>query len=344
VYLAQWELGAKRIGWEGRNPTPAAGAGPVKRGMGMASSAWRQMGGPKCEVDVVINRDGTVEALNGAQDIGTGTRTLLAIVVAEELGLTPKQVKVSLGDTQWPVGPGSGGSRTAPSIAPAARRAAWLAKQKLTAVVAPKLGVTADEVRFENGLVAGRGKSLPFAEACKLLKAPLRERGARAENYGSYMRQVHGCQFASVEVDTETGHIKVLKVVTVQDAGRVIDKLLFESQLIGGVIQGLSFALLEERILDRNHGPQLNADLMMYKIAGALEMPEIVPIAFDVANAGNNCGVMGLGEPVNIPTAAAIGNAVFNATGVRLRSLPMTPDKVLTAMAQAQKQSRKRAI
>ncbi len=334
VYLAQWALGAQKIGWSGRNKVPGAGKGPLKRGMGMASSTWRQMGGPKCEVDVLIHADGTVEARNGAQDIGTGTRTLMAVIVAEELGLKPSQIKVSLGDTQWPVGPGSGGSKTAPTIGPAARQAAYLAKGKLLELASKKLGVAAAELRMEDGLVAGQGKSLKFADAAKLVgKNPITVRGERLANYESYAQQVHGVQFIEVEVDTETGYTKVLRVITIQDAGRVIDKLLFESQLVGGVIQGLSYALLEQRILDKNYGPQMNADLMMYKIAGPMEMPEIVPIAFDIANAGNNCGMMGVGEPCNIPTAAAIANAIFNATGVRVRSLPITPDKLLAALA-----------
>jgi xanthine dehydrogenase YagR molybdenum-binding subunit len=333
VYLAQWELGASKIGWSGRNKVAGSGKGTVKRGMGMASSTWRQMGGPKCEVDVAINPDGTVETWNGSQDIGTGTRTLMAVIVAEELGLKPGQVKVHLGNTDWPIGPGSGGSKTAPTIGPAARTAAWMAKQKLLAAASTKLGVPAAELRTEGGAVAGRGKRLSFAEAAALLGQPVKERGVRAANYDAYMKQVHGVNFAEVAVDTETGNVRVLRIVTIQDAGRVIDKLLFESQLVGGAIQGLSYALFENRILDRNYGPQVNADLMMYKIAGPLEMPEIIPVAFDIANAGNNCGMMGLGEPPNIPTAAAIGNAVFNAIGVRIRSLPITPDKVLAALA-----------
>lgn len=339
VYLAQWALGAQKIGWSRRNKVPGGQPGVVKHGIGMASSIWRQMGGPKCEVDVVVHKDGTVEALNGAQDIGTGTRTVMAVIVAEELGLKPTQIKVSLGETRWPVGPGSGGSKTAPSIGPAARHAAYQARQKLLGLASEKLGVPAAELRMDGGLIAGRGKRLTFAEACALLPEPLAVRGVRKENYEAYMKQVHGAQFAEVEVDTETGHVKVVKVVTVQDAGRVIDKLLFESQLVGGVIQGVSYALLEDRILDRNYGPQMNADLMMYKIAGSMEMPEIVPVAFNVANAGNNCGMMGLGEPPNIPTAAAVANAVYNAIGVRMRSLPITPDKVLAAL-EARRQGR----
>jgi xanthine dehydrogenase YagR molybdenum-binding subunit len=333
VYLAQWELGAAKIGWSGRNKVPGSGPGTVKRGMGMASSTWRQMGGPKCEVDLAINPDGTVETWNGAQDIGTGTRTLMAVIAAEELGLKPSQIKVHLGNTDWPIGPGSGGSKTAPTIGPATRTAAWMAKQKLLAAASAKLGVPAAELRTEDGAVAGRGKRLSFQEAAALLGQPIKERGVRGGNYDAYMKQVHGVNFIEVAVDTETGNVRVLKIVTIQDAGRVIDKLLFESQLVGGAVQGLSYALFENRILDRNYGPQVNADMMMYKIAGPMEMPEIVPIAFDIANAGNNCGMMGLGEPCNIPTASAIGNAVFNAIGVRIRSLPITPDKVLAALA-----------
>ncbi len=337
VYVAQWDLGAQKIGWsERRQKVPGKLGGIVKRGLGMASSIWRQMGGPGAEVDVVIHKDGSVEVLNGAQDIGTGTRTVMATVVAEELGLRPEKIKVSLGDTRWPVGPGSGGSKTAPSIGPASRNGAYQAKQRLIALAAKKLGVDAKDLGLEGGLISGKGQRMTFEEACALIgNEPIRERGVRGKNYEFYKNLAHGCQFAEVEVDTETGNVRVIKVVSVQDAGRVIDKLLFESQMIGGVIQGLSYALHENHVLDKNYGVQMNADLNTYKIAGPVDMPEIVAVAFDLANAGNNCGMMGIGEPANIPTAAAIGNAVFNATGARVRSLPITPDRVLAALAEA---------
>jgi xanthine dehydrogenase YagR molybdenum-binding subunit len=333
VYLAQWEMGAKMIGWDRRNKVPGAGAGPKKRGFGMASSMWRNMGGKSGIVDCAIHPDGTVEVRNGAQDIGTGTRTMMAVIAAEEIGLKPTDIKVSLGQTKWPKGPASGGSTTAPTLGPVTRRAVFQAKGKLLELASKKLGVPVEELRCEDGLVAGRGQRLTFAEACKLIKGgPIEVRAERQENYESYMKQVHGVQFAEIEVDIETGYIKPIKIVTIQDAGRVIDKMLFESQLLGGAIQGLSYALHENRVLDSRYGVQMNPDLMMYKIAGPMEMPEIVPVAFDIANAGNNCGMMGLGEPPNIPTAAALGNAFFNATGVRLRAIPMTPDRVLTAL------------
>jgi xanthine dehydrogenase YagR molybdenum-binding subunit len=342
VYLAQWEMGAKMIGWDRRNKVPGAGAGPIKRGLGMASSMWRNMGGKSGIVDCAIYKDGTVEVRNGAQDIGTGTRTMLAVIAAEEIGLPPASIKVSLGQTKWPKGPASGGSTTAPTLGPVCRRAVYQAKMQLLELAAKKLNVPVGELRIEDGLVAGKGQRLTFAEACKLIKGPKIEvRAERQENYEHYMKQVHGVQFAEIEVDVETGYIKPIKIVTIQDAGRVIDKTLFESQLLGGAIQGLSYALHENRVLDARYGVQMNPDLMMYKIAGPMEMPEIVPVAFDIANAGNNCGMMGLGEPPNIPTAAALGNAFFNATGVRLRTIPMTPDRVLTALGKAGKSATK---
>jgi xanthine dehydrogenase YagR molybdenum-binding subunit len=333
VYLAQFEMGAKMIGWDRRQKAPGSAPGPKKRGIGMASSMWRNMGGKSGIVDCAIHRDGTVEVRNGAQDIGTGTRTLLAVIAAEEIGLAPTQIKVSLGQTKWPKGPASGGSTTAPTLGPVTRRAVYQAKMKLFDLVAAKLGVPVEELRAEDGLIAGRGQRMTFAEACKLIKGgPIEVRAERQDNYESYMKQVHGVQFAEVEVDVETGYVKPIKIVTIQDAGRVIDKMLFESQLLGGAIQGLSYALHEDRVLDARYGVQMNPDLMMYKIAGPMEMPEIVPVAFDIANAGNNCGMMGVGEPPNIPTAAALANAFFNATGVRMRKIPMTPDRVLTAL------------
>jgi xanthine dehydrogenase YagR molybdenum-binding subunit len=337
VYLAQWEMGAKMIGWDRRNLVPGSGKGAIKRGIGMASSKWTNMGGRDGIVDVVIHRDGTVESKNGAQDIGTGTRTLMAVITAEELGLKPTDIKVFLGQTKWPKGPSSGGSKTAATLAPVIRRSAWQAKQKLLELASHKLGVPLAELRTEDGIIAGQGKSLTWKQACGLIKDKIEVRTERQANYESYTKQVHGVQFAEVEVDTETGYIKPIKLVSIQDAGLVANKLLFNSQLLGGAIQGISYALYENRVLDARYGVQMNSDLMMYKIAGPLEMPEIVTVPFDVVNGGNNTSMMGVGEPPNIPTAAALANAVFNATGVRMRSIPMTPDKVLTALLNAAK-------
>jgi xanthine dehydrogenase YagR molybdenum-binding subunit len=150
-----------------------------------------------------------------------------------------------------------------------------------------------------------------------------------------FNNQVAGVQFAEVEVDVETGLVRVIKVVAVQDCGLVIDPLTARSQINGGVIQGISYALFEERILDRRTGDMVNADFLSYKIAGSLDMPEIVSIPFSVAQGGTTTGVSSLGEPPTVPTAGAIGNAVANAIGARVRSLPITPAKVLAALGGA---------
>ena len=155
--------------------------------------------------------------------------------------------------------------------------------------------------------------------------------GARQGEYTTFNGEVCGCQFAEVEVDTETGAIRPIKIVAVQDCGRVVNLSTAESQVIGGVIMGISYALFEDRVMDDRHGLMVNPDFLSYKIAGPRDMPEIVPIMVEMCNAGNNVGMARLGEPPTIPTAAAIANAVANATGRRVRALPMTPDKVLEA-------------
>ena len=283
----EWKLGAEAIGWaERRNKTPGKG-GVVLRGIGCAATSWGGHGGPGASVLVRVDADGAVEVRSGAQDIGTGTRTVLACVVAEELGLEgPQQVKVAMGDTRDPVGPGSGGSRTASTIAPAARAAAAQVKAQLWAAlskggldagasggggkakkaVVEAASVTSVEASPEGQLKGGKvriheaagWKWVTFADAVKISgKKSYEAIGRRAENYvgaGFHEGGVAGCQFAEVEVDTETGRIRVIKVVAVQDMGTIVDRLTAESQIIGGVIQGVGYALFEERILDRKTG------------------------------------------------------------------------------------------
>jgi len=343
VRLAEYELGAAKIGWERRNKVAGAGAGPRKRGLGMAGSYWPVAGGPPqsaAAVQVVIHKDGSVDVRNGCQDIGTGTRTLMSVVTAEELGLPSSHVTPWLGETTDPVGPASGGSTTAPTLAPAVRAAAWRAKQKLFEVAAKELTCEPGELETADGTIRVQGqptKALAWKKACGLMEGDqVAATGERVPNFGRpFVEQVGGAQFAEVEVDVETGVIRVLKVVAVHDCGRVVNKLTAESQVVGGVIGGIAFALHEERLLDAHTGHMVNPNLEYYKIAGSLDMPEIVPIMFDVANGHNNVGLRGLGEPTIVPTAAAIANAVHNAIGARVRDLPMTPDRVLQALASA---------
>ena len=336
--LDEWRLGAERFGWKARrNPRP--GSGPdgkparLLRGAGCAAATWGQMGGTGNGVTCRIHQDGTVEARNGAQDIGTGMKTVLAILVAEELGVEPSRIKVTMGHTDDPVGPASGGSTTTPSLAPTARHAAYLAKQELCERVATSLGIDADQVTCSGGKLTAGERTLSFDEACHTIGPnPIEATGKRFRNTAGFKDNVAGCQFAEVEVDTATGFVRVTKMLAVQDCGLVISKKLAESQVLGAMTQGISYALHEQRVMDRRVGRMLNGDLSLYKIAGIRDVPELEAILFTVANGKNNAGAAGLGEPPAVAAPAAIANAVSNAIGVRMTSLPITPDKVLLAL------------
>jgi xanthine dehydrogenase YagR molybdenum-binding subunit len=334
----QYVEGAKLFGWDKRKKN-GADAGPVKRGIGVASCVWFQLGGRGAACLCRIRKDGSVEIRNGAQDIGTGTRTILAMVAAEELGLPLDGVTPFLGDTNDPIGPGSGGSTTAPTIMPAARTAAFQAGRELRGLAAAKLGCAADDLVLRGGKVVhakDAGKSMSFADACKLIEADAIESlGARAPNFANFESTTGGVHFAEVEVDTETGKVRVLRYLAMQDTGTVVNRSAAESQVNGAVIQGLSYALFEDRVLDRHRGVQLNADLEGYKIAGAKDMPAVRIELTDVNMGANNVGLAGLGEGPAVAPAAAIANAVHNALGVRVWQIPMTPDKVLAALATA---------
>ncbi len=335
----EWRIGAERFGWADRvNPTPGKpreGDAPrILRGAGLAAAFWGQMGRPGNGATCRIHQDGTVEARSGAQDIGTGMKTLMAMLTAEELGIEVAAVKVTMGDSNDPVGPGSGGSTTTPSLAPTVRHAAGLAARQLCERVADALGVAPEKVTYRDGGIDADGKRLSFREACRHVGPnPIEATGQRQRNYEGYAEHICGCQFAEVEVDTHTGVVRVTKMLAVQDCGLVLNEKLAESQVIGAMIQGLSYALHEQRVMDREVGRMLNGDFLHYKVAGPADMPELEAIMQPVANGMNNVGAAGLGEAPAVAAPAAIANAVANALGVPVRHLPITPDKVLAALA-----------
>ena len=325
----QFEVGAREIGWDRRNKVPGSAKGPIKRGIGLGCGEWGGSGRKGTFAEVVIHPDGGVDAKSATQDLGTGTRTLIALIAAEELGLELDQVRSFLGDTNYPPGRASGGSTTAPSTSAAVKAAARKAKKQLFEKIAPALGVEANQLTTEKGrVVSSTGESWSWAEATAQLGVQPVIVVSEFED-GFSGAGVAGVHFAEVEVDTETGQIRPIKIVAVNDCGLLVNKLLAESQVNGGVIGALSYALLEDRVLDPHVGVMLNAGMEPYKIAGAMEIPEIVPILFDMPERG----VIGLGEPACIPTAGAIANAVYNAIGIPIRELPMTPDKVLAALS-----------
>ncbi len=333
-----YEEGAKLIGWERRNKKAGSGRGTKKRGIGMATAFWWGGGGPSAHIIIKLNSDGTASLLSGTQDIGTGTRTYMAQIAAEELGINMEDVSVTLADTQvCPYGPTSGGSVTTPSCAPAVKAAAYDVKKQLLEIAATMLEVPAENLDLEPGKVIVKNnpaKSVTIKEvARKMGNNMIVGHGFREENPSGYSACTFGAQFAEVEVDTSTGNVKVIKLVAAHDSGRMMNITTAENQVQGAVIQGIGMALTEERIMDKKSGKMLNASYGGYHIPTIDQIPEIVTYFVNKPdNTLNHAGVKGLGEPPHVPTAAAIANAVYNAIGKRIYEIPITPDRVLKAL------------
>lgn len=310
VRRKEYQLGAERFGWKAKYKRPGGSPDRVKTGVGCAGSTWWGGGGKGTQVEAQVNPDGSVELRCGTQDLGTGTKTVMALVAAEMLGLRPDQIVVRVGDTRFPPSGASGGSTTAASVSPAVYDACTKALE---------------ELQKQTSVADARGEN--WAGACKKLGVnPLMVSGQWQQ--GLSAGGVGGVQFAEVEVDTETGFVKVKKITCVQDCGLVVSKLTCESQANGGIITGIGYALYEERVMDRRSGVVLNPNLETYRLPALADIPEIDLVLLDMPERG----VIGIGEPVTIPTAAAIANAVANALGVRVNSLPITPARVLAAL------------
>lgn len=331
-----YTLGAEAIGWSRRNKKPGQGSGPVRRGIGMASQIWWGSGVPGTLADVMLYPDGSVEVTCGTQDIGCGTRTHMAVVAADALGLKPDEIIIRLGSSDYPWAPVSGGSLTTPSVAPAVRDASLKAAAHLKMIAAEKLEVNESEIILGNRKLHVKNnpdKSVSFEDVMGELSRETVFHGERKGMPQDYAFNSFGAHFAEVEVDMDIGNIRVIKFAAAHDVGQVINKQTAESQVIGGVTQGISAALFEQRIMDSTTGRLVNPNLRDYKIATALDMPEIVPIFVDIYdNRISNIGAKGLGEPPRIPSSAAIGNAVYNAIGVHVREIPMTPERVLRSL------------
>ena len=308
--------------------------GPVKRGLGLSLHTWSgRAHASECRVSV--HPDGSVEVALCTQDIGTGTRSVLTIVTAETFGLPLEAIQLSIGDSRLPPSGGSGGSTTVGGVSSSTHRAALNAREQLFTKIAPSLGVSPDQLEAVGGRIRVHGnpsKSLSWKEAtAKLGVTPIVETGKNPGPGELNSSGVGGVQMADVSVDTETGVVKINKMVAVQDCGRIIDLKTAESQTYGGMIMGICYALMEERVMDPITGRMLNANLEFYKLAGLADVGELV-VHMITDPEQQNRGVIGLGEPPVISPGAAIANAVANAIGVRVPTLPLTPDKVLATL------------
>lgn len=324
--------------WRSRNPVAGADTGPVKRGVGLGQSVWYRFVSMGSAAEVRIHRDGSLEVLSSVQDIGSGIKTVMAQILAEQFGVPPAQIAVKVGDTNYPEGPNSGGSMTTLSLTPAVRDAAWQASQKFLADVAPGLGAAPGDLVLVDGEVRSRsGKMEPVSfrrAAAKMSANQIAVQAKRVPDYAPKQYLTYGgVDVAEVEVDTELGRIHVKRVLSVHDCGRPMNPEQTISQINGGIIQGISYTLLEHRLLDPVYGLMVNTGLDLYKIAGAREVPEIEVKLVEAYIGQSSTDASGIGEAAGVVSiGAAIGNAVYNATGVRVRRTPMTPAVVLEAL------------
>ncbi len=330
-----YKLGMEKIDWKKKRNTKQQ-SGVKKRGVGMGSQLWSGGGRAPSYAICRMNADGTFDVLTGSQDLGTGTKTVFTQIAAEELGVGMERIRMEVGDTlAGPYGVLSAGSLTVPSVGPAVRMAAKDAKDQILGIAAEVLEVPVDSLVMKDGTVESEsGAAITLDDlAQKIGNYMIIGKGARGPNPENHNVNTFGAQFAEVEVDTETGEVKVLKVVASHEIGRVLNPLTLSSQIEGGVIQGMGFGLFEGRVMDRNTGKSVNPNLEDYKIPTALDIPDIdsnwVGPADHIAT---NIGAKGAGEPPIIPPAAAIANAIANAIGVRIYDLPITPAKILDAL------------
>ncbi len=339
VYRFEIDKCAEMIGWtEKWHQRGDSGQGPVKRGLGLSMHTWG--GRPHdstCEVR--IQPDGGVSVNLASQDLGVGTYTTLSVVAAETLGLQIPDIRVNIGSSKLPISGASGGSTTVGGTSASTRRAAVNALEELKGVVAESLDVDAADLVARDGKVfaaSDTSKSLSWKDACKKLgNRTITGHGKQPDREGGKLNDsgVGGVQMADVSVDVETGVVKINKLAAVQDVGLVLCLEQCESQVYGSLIQGVGYALYEEAIYDQATGKMLNPDMEFYKLPGAADIGEME--VYMVQNKYDDRGVIGIGEPPVISPGAAISNAVANAIGVRVPTLPLTPDRVLAALANA---------
>jgi xanthine dehydrogenase YagR molybdenum-binding subunit len=273
------------------------------------------------------------------QDIGTGSATAMAQIAAEELGLQVDRVDVSLGDSaRGPYASVSAGSSTVPSMGPAVRAAAADAAQQILEIAAQRFDVEQRVLSLKGGhIVSTDGGSWPLQEITGLLESgQVLGKGSRGPNPTGMRTLTFGVQVAEVAVDVETGEVRVDRIAAIHDVGRVINPLGASSQVEGGIIQGLGHTLSEERLLDPRTGTVLTQTLDSYRMPTIADFPEVVTELLDVPDEHlTNLGAKGLGEPPIIPVSAAIANAIRDATGADVRSLPITREEMLRALREA---------
>ncbi|MDX6427022.1 MAG: xanthine dehydrogenase YagR molybdenum-binding subunit [Gaiellaceae bacterium] len=326
--------------WERRHEVRARSTDTVKRGVGMASQVWYGGGGPPSYAWIRVGSDGHATVVTAMQDIGTGSKTAMAQIAAEELGIPLEHVTVTIGDSaRGPFASISAGSSTIPSMGPAVRAAAADAKRQIIEIAAQRFDLEERILDIRGGAVVSADGNLavPLKDMLGLLEsAQILGKGARGPNPTGMTVLTFGVQVAEVAVDVETGEVWVDRIAAIHDVGRVINPLGAQSQIEGGIIQGIGHTLSEHRLHDPRTGQILTTGLDAYKLPTIADVPEIVSELIDQPDEHlTNLGSKGLGEPPIIPTAAAIANAIRDATGAEVHELPISREEMLRALKEA---------
>jgi xanthine dehydrogenase YagR molybdenum-binding subunit len=336
-----YRQGAERFGWTRRPPAPRTlHDGDALIGWGMATSVYPTHRSEAAAIARVCT-DGTVLVQSGTQDLGTGTYTIMTQVAADALGLSPDRVTFALGDTRYPETPISGGSMTAASVGSAVHLAALALRRKIVRLAigdrrSPLAGQPARSVRIENGRLVSR-RDAEVSESLEELvarhpgtKLEARAKAASGDEDDRYAMYAFGAQFVEVRVDAALGSVRVSRMVGVFDIGRALNAKTARSQLLGGMVGGLGMALHETTIFDERLGRVVNNNLAEYHLPVQADVPDIEVAWIDGADPrANPLGAKGIGELGITGAAAAVANAVYHATGRRVRDLPITLDKLL---------------
>ncbi len=327
---------AGAFGWSRRDHTPGSlRDGRILVGWGMATSLYPTNRRP-CHARIVLHADGSVLVQSGVQDLGTGTYTIMAQCAADRLGVDIARVTAQLGDSRLPPGPVSGGSATAASVIPAVEAAADALREKLAALANadPRFaGVPASNINFAGLDLAAPGRRVPVQQVMQQAGVAFVDAegsSAPGEAYKSHSCHAFGAQFVEVRIDPDFGTIRVSRIVSCFEVGRLLNTRTGRSQLLGGITFGIGMALQEETLVDRATGRIVNANIADYHMPVNADVPDIQVMTVDAPDLATGAlGAKGAGELPMVGVAPAIANAVFHATGKRVRKLPIRVEDVV---------------
>ena len=336
-----YRLGAEKFGWKNRKPEPRSMRdGRLLVGWGTATGVWGAFQRP-ASARITYRADGTALVTSATSDIGPGTYTVMTMIAAEYLGLTPEKVKFELGDTKFPRAPAQGGSQTTSSVGSAVHGAALAVTAKLLTHAKQQAGsplatAEAGDVEMMDGrlrLKSDNSRSVLIADLMRsgsLTEITETFESRPSEQRRDFATMAHGAQFVEVKVDPDIGRVYVTRVIEVTACGKIMNPTTSHSQEIGGVVWGIGMALEEATEIDHRYGRIMNPDLQHYHVPVNADVHEIETIFVEEDDkVVNPLGVKGMGELGMVGIPAAIANAVFHATGKRVRDLPITPDKLL---------------